>query len=535
MSNVPACADPQQVLELLRSCETGLAADRVEQVETHISWVFLTQDFAYKLKKPVRFEFLDFSTAELRRQACEDEVRLNRRLAADVYLGVVPIHADPQRAMKLDGEGPPIDWLVKMRRLPAQRSLDRLIQSGSITDAEVERIANLLCRFFAQATPASIGAEQFVRAIQQHVRANADELQRPEHRLDAALVQRVCGVHLRWLLLRGDLLAARVNQRRVIEGHGDLRPEHVYIENGAPSVIDCIEFSRDLRTLDVADELSFLAMECDRLGAEAIGQRLIELYEEQSGDRPPAPLWAFYKSYRACVRAKVAALRSVQQTPQQRSATLAECRAYLELADRYARRALPPLLIVVRGLMGTGKSTLAAALAESLGMETLSTDAIRRELFPASQQPAAYGKETYTADSRGRVYEEMFDRTRQRLAEGASVILDGTFLSNELRRRAVEIGQQAKAVTLIVTCVCPADVAAERIRSRHAAGASLSEARPELLAMQQQDDEPRAEDLPQVTVDTTLAITDQEKRVSDRLNGALRPPTPPARPPQPFP
>jgi len=525
MTALPASADPSQVLDLLQCAEAGNDSGKIEQIETHISWVFLTSSHAYKLKKPVRFEFLDFSTAQLRGQACEDEVRLNRRLAPDVYLAVMPVYADRQGGLRLIGEGcgdgTPIDWLVKMRRLRAEQSLDRQIEAGGVTAPETDSIAEMLCRFFQDAARGCIEPAAYCSGIERHVRANAAELTSGKYSIDIAPARNVCGSHLRWLALRRELLEARVRDGRVIEGHGDLRPEHIYIENGQPVVIDCIEFSRELRTLDVADELSFLAMECDRLGAEPIGRRLIEVYEERTGDQPPAALWGFYKSYRACVRAKVAALRSAQQSPEQQQASLAECRHDLSLAGRYARSLLPPMLIVVRGLMGTGKSTLAAALSDSLGLETLATDAIRRELFPATGRPAGYGEGTYQAEARERVYADMFRRAQQLLAWGASLILDGTFLSSNLRRRAVEIGKQAKAVTLIVTCTCPSEVATERIRIRQIGGGSLSEARPELLALQMEEEEPVAEDLPHLLVDTSLPVHDQKRGVIQWLAGQL--------------
>lgn len=397
MSSAPTSADPQQVDALLGGLRGASPSGREPWIETHISWVFLTDRFAYKLKKPICFEFLDFSAPALRRQSCEDEVRLNRRLAQDVYLDVVPITIDAQGSLCLDGESTPIDWIVQMRRLPADRSLDRLIEAGTVSPDEFDRLAILLSEFFAHAAPVSLPPHEFRCGSERHVLANANELAREEHNLDQVQVQRICGAHLRLLRLRPELLDTRLRDGRVIEGHGDLRPEHVYLENGQAVVIDCLEFSRELRTLDMADELSFLAMECDRLGAEAIGRRLIEVYQDRTGDRPPAALLAFYKSYRACVRAKVTALRTQQLAPSQRSASAATCRAYLELADQYARQLLLPILLVVRGLMGSGKSTLAAALADALGLTMLGTDAVRRELYPPPPQPATYAAGIYAS------------------------------------------------------------------------------------------------------------------------------------------
>ena len=520
MPSIPKSAELHQVLALLGKLG-GSAKVQVPWIETHISWVFLTDRFAYKLKKPVRFDFVDFSTPELRRQACQDEVRLNRRLAEDVYLEVVPMTLDAQGSLCFAGEATPcssseatpLDWMVKMRRLPADRSLDRLIESGTVSPDEIDRLGILLSEFFTHAATVSVSPHEFRSGIERHVLANATELTREEYEFDPLQVKRICGAHLRLLRLRPELFDARLRDGRVIEGHGDLRPEHVYLENGRAVVIDCIEFSSDLRTLDVADELSFLAMECDRLGAAAIGRRLIEVYQERTGDRPPAALMAFYKSYRACVRAKVTALRTQQLAPAQRSASAATCRAYLDLADQYARQIMPPILLVARGLMGSGKSTLAAAVSDALGLSALGTDAIRRELYPAPSQPAAYAAGIYVAADRQRVYEELFARAERLLAAGSSVVLDGTFLTNALRRKAVDAARAAGAVPLIVTCICPEAVAMERMKKRQAKGDSLSDARPDLLAAQKRHDEPLADDLPLLSIDATLPLAEQLKAV----------------------
>ncbi|MCE9553995.1 MAG: AAA family ATPase [Planctomycetes bacterium] len=535
----PTSADPRQVHALLGGSQAGSPADRVQWIETHISWVFLTDRFAYKLKKPVRFEFLDFSTPALRRQACEDEVRLNRRLAQDVYLEVVPITIDAQGSLSLGGEATqvnsgeatqvnggeaaPPDWMVKMRRLPADRSLDRLIEAGTVSQEEIDRLGILLSEFFAKAAPVSLPPNEFRCGIERHVRANANELAREEHQFDPVQVQRICGGHLRLLRLRPELFDTRLRDGRVIEGHGDLRPEHVYLENGRAVVIDCLEFSRDLRTLDVADELSFLAMECDRLGAAAIGRRLIEVYQQRTSDRPPAALTAFYKSYRACVRAKVTALRAQQIPPSERTAAAATCQVYLDLADQYAKQILPPILLVVRGLMGSGKSTLAAALADSLGLTMLGTDAVRRELYPPPPQPAEYAAGIYAEADRQRVYEELFARVDRLLAAGSSVVLDGTFLTNALRHQAVETARAVGAVSLIVTCNCPEAITTQRMKKRQAQGDSLSDARPELLADQQRNDEPLPADLPLLSVDTILPLAEHQKAVTSSLAKLLQP------------
>ncbi|MBI2478750.1 MAG: phosphotransferase, partial [Planctomycetia bacterium] len=296
---------PHQIAELLQR-EAGYAAEpgAAQQIETHISWVFLTERFAYKLKKPVRFDFLDFSTAELRRQACENEVRLNRRLAPRVYLGVVPVVLTAAGHLALDGSGVPVDWVVKMRRLPAENALDVLIRDGSVSPIAIEQLATTLTTFYEKAPPVTMTIDNYRRNIERHAianRENRDELAAEMHCLDQRQIRRTHSALLRVLKLAPDLLDERVRNGRIVEGHGDLRPEHIYF-NPSPVVIDCIEFNQEFRTLDVIDELAFLAMECDLLADEQIAKSIFERYFERSEDAPPRQLIDFYRLYRACVR-----------------------------------------------------------------------------------------------------------------------------------------------------------------------------------------------------------------------------------------
>lgn len=486
----------------------------VELVETHISWVFLTPEHAYKLKKPVQFDFVDFSTLPRRREACENEVRLNRRLAPGVYLGVIPITIDERGRLQLDGSGRPVDYLVKMRRLPTERTLDALIRRGELTAGDVNKVAALLSDFYQRLSPLTVRADQYRSDIEHHVRANLAELSQAGHALPRGMVQRPHQGQLRLLKLAPELLNARVCDGRIVDGHGDLKPEHICLDT-EPVVFDCIEFNDEFRRIDAIDELCFLAMECEHLGADAVGQKVLETYCRTSGDRPPRELMAFYKSYRACVRAKVLALRAEQLPPQQRDATLQQARRYLQLADRYAAPLAAPLVLVVGGLMGTGKSTLASALADALGLDVLGTDALRREMFGRSQQPAAFGEGIYRPAARRQVYFEMLDRAEGLLDERLSVVLDGTFLDSEPRTRLVELCRRRGATALFVRCWCPPEVARKRIAARGTRTAS--EARPELLDQQLATADDRAIGLPTVEVDTTEDLPLQVQAVLERL------------------
>jgi aminoglycoside phosphotransferase family enzyme/predicted kinase len=511
---------------LLRPRTHGESAGRVECVETHISWVFLTDRHAYKLKKPVAFDFLDFSTPEKRRQACEDEVRLNRRLAADVYLGVVPVTLDARGRPRLGGSGKPVDYLVHMRRLPAEAALDRRIRNGQLADHDVDRLAEWLAGQYVDLPPLAIDTSAYRKGIEKHVRENRRSLaslaaSEPTV-VSPAVVQRVHAAQIRLLRLAPELLDRRVCDGRIVEGHGDLRPEHVYFLP-APVAIDGIEFSRELRSLDVLDELAFLAMECEHLGAPAVGRRVIDAYLLGSGDNPPAALLSFYKCYRACVRAKVQGLRSEQLPAEERSGSLGAAAQYLELAARYAEDLGPPPLLVVRGLSGTGKSTLASALAESLGLEHLQTDAVRRELLGPPAESSGYAEGRYRPEEREKIYAEVFRRADASLAARVPLVLDGAFLGGRWLEESERLAARHGATLLVVRCVCPDNVARQRMADRgHHAGA-LSEARPEFLELQRLEQETCPPRIEECTIDTTESLPAMLEAVYGRLRAKFGP------------
>ena len=503
----------ERVVEMLGRCASyPEGTKRVERVETHISWVFLTDRHAYKLKKPVLYDFLDFSTGELRHRACEEEVRLNRRLAPNTYIGVVPITSGRLGRLKLGGTGTAIDWVVKMRKLPAEHTLDSLIRNGHLGNRETTQLAEVLAEFYLRQPPLNVNVDDYRRQIENHVQANRRELLSGEHHLPISLIERLHERQIRLLRLAPYLLDNRVRDGRIVEGHGDLRPEHIYF-NSHPTIIDCIEFNAELRSLDVLDEMAFLAMECDLLGAESIGDRVVDYYQQSNADPAPQALLEFYKLYRACVRAKVLSLRSMQVETKTELTTLQQSEQYLHLATKYSDAVGPPLLVVVRGLPGSGKSTLASALIESLEVELLQTDAIRREIFGQPKSSIKYGQGQYKPDARRQVYDEMFRRASVLLDASRSVVLDGTFLSNEQRIQAINLAHRYEAAPLIVHCSCPNDVALRRIGARLENGATLSDAHPDFFDLQQQADEPDTIDLPGLTVDTTESLPVIQQKV----------------------
>jgi aminoglycoside phosphotransferase family enzyme/predicted kinase len=492
----------------------------VEIVETHISCVFLSDTLVYKLKKPVRFEFVDFSTLGARRQACEDEVRLNRRLARDIYLGVEPITREATGQLALNGDGEPVDWVVKMRRLPSDWMLDARVRAHAVSERDVANLAQVIGDFYAAAPAVPMEPAEYCDAIHAHVRANLADLSMATAGDEQARVRRAHAAQLQFLALHAAHFNARVEARRIVDGHGDLRPEHVCLSE-PPVVFDCLEFDARLRTIDIADELSFFVMECERLGAAWIGQQVREACLARCGDAPPAQLLYFYQAYRACVRGKVAALRANQLSGTRRADAVAEVAEYLQLAESYGRRFARPVLIVVSGLMGSGKSTLARELADKFTCQVLQTDELRRKLLGGSdvqeRTPEQFDAGRYSPANRQRVYEEMFSQAAAQLGACSSVILDGTFVAADLLRRAAQLGSHAGATLLVVRCHCPAEVARTRIAGRLVEGRDASEARPELHEQQQLALESVPDEIAHVEIDTTLMLTEQTAAVIQRL------------------
>jgi len=320
-------------------CWTGAYAGRVERVdaiETHMSWVFLADGWAYKLKKPVRYEFLDFSTLEARRLDCEEEVRLNRRLAPDVYLGTIPLAWDREAGFRLEGTGHPVEWLVKMRRLPAERMLDRALTAGVAKPDDAARVATVLARFYGSLAPVETSTDVYRQRLTAEINACHIELKQPAYALDHDRIAAVVHHLATFLEANEPLIRTRVEGRRIVEGHGDLRPEHVCLLE-PPVVIDCLAFNRDLRVVDAGDEISYLAMECERLGAAWFAGAIIEAYRKAAGDDVAQALVHFYSAFRALVRAKLAVWHTRDAPPEARAKWIGRALQYLGLAEAHSR------------------------------------------------------------------------------------------------------------------------------------------------------------------------------------------------------
>lgn len=435
--------------------------------ETHIGVVFLVGDRAYKLKKPVRTAFLDFSTREQRLDACRREVELNRRLAPDVYLGVADVTA---------ADGEPCDHLVVMRRMPEDRRLATLLAGSGAAPAEpVRQLARMVAGFHAGAQrSAEITAEGGRDALHARWTDNFRELRQVSDTiLDEELVDEIESRAVRFLAGREPLFAARQRAGRVVDGHGDLLTGDIFCLEDGPRVLDCLEFDDRLRYVDGLDDAAFLAMDLEFRGAAELAVRFLDWYAEFAGDPAPSALRHHYVAYRALVRAKVACLRSAQG-----GEPGDEARRYAEITARHLR-AGEVRLVLVGGAPGTGKSTVSDALADRLGMVALSSDRLRKELHglaPQQSGRAEYRTGMYSPTATERTYTVLLQRAADCLAQGESVVLDASWTRAAHRGAAAELAQRAHAGLVELRCTAPPEVVAERLRERTGSVSDADEA-----------------------------------------------------------
>ena len=437
-------------------------------VETHISTLFFVGDRVFKLHKPVQFGFLDFRDREARRADCEREVELNRRLAADVYLGVADVVLD----------GVPLDHMVVMRRLPEDRRLTAVLSTGGDGAGWMRRVAGVLAEFHGGA-PRSPGISAAATGAALRSRWEADFADMDPFVgtvLDAADEAEVRRRARRWVEGREALLESRISAGRVCDGHGDLQADDVFCLDDGVRVLDCLEFSDRLRHVDVCADVAFLAMDLEHRGFTEAAALFLDAYQERTGDRFPVSLLHHYLAARAYVRAKVSCLQESQGAP----GAAGRARRFHRIARDHLRRATVAL-VIVGGLPGTGKSTLAGGLGAARGWTVLRSDEIRREVHgPVGVRIARDPRGPYGPAATGVVYDELLDRAGRALGRGESVILDASWIDARRRDAARDVAARTSSEIAELCCEVAADEADRRIVRRSARGTSMSEATPEV-------------------------------------------------------
>lgn len=466
----------------------GTIPAQVERIQTHISWVFLLENDVYKLKRPVDLGFLDFRTAEKRRLACEAEVELNRRLAPTVYHGVVPIGQTADGNFHVNGEGEVVDWAVHMRRVPDAGRADNLLQAGKLSPAQLDAIAARLAEFHALAAHdariAAFGApENFAPNVRENFTQTRSNIARFMSYRDAAELE---NWQRNYLQDRAALFRERIEQKRVRDGHGDLRLEHVYVEASGVTVLDCIEFNDRFRYADVCADVAFLSMDLEALGRVDLAELFLARYARYANDYDLYGLVDFYESYRAFVRAKVASFTAADESNDHptRERAWQQARHYALLALSAKRSPLlPPVVIAIGGTLAAGKSTLADQLGLELAAPIVDTDRIRKHLaghlpLDAVKAPAFAG--VYSIDASERVHAELYRRARVVLGSGRPVIVEASFRTAAQRAKIRSLAQAHQVPFHFVECRAPAALRKARLLER-ARSASVSDGRLEIV------------------------------------------------------
>lgn len=504
---------------LLAAVAAEHPGEKVETIETHISWILLAGDNAYKFKRPVQLSFADFTTLDLRRHYCQEELRLNRRLAPELYLEVLPL-SQTAAGLRINGQGEPCEYALRMKRFPSQALLTHALAAGRVTPAMFDQLAADLADFHVRCTPArqddeygdSAGIAARVRGVWSEVAAFAPQLDRADAvgRLGQWLDERFAA-------LTGQF-ALRKRQGKVREGHGDLHCGNLVLLDGRIVPFDCIDFNADLRWIDVLSDAAFAVMDLERHGRRDLAFRLLNGYLEHGGDYQGLPVLPYYLVYRALVRAAVAGIRLRQEqcerSPEPAGENLArkqrDIQAYVDLAADYARRSAG-FVAITHGPSGSGKTTFARRLVEEFGAIHVRSDVERRRRFSDSAS-------RYSPAATAWTYRRLLELAGVAVRAGFPAIIDATFLSHPPRAEARRFAQILNVPLLILDLKTPRERLFERVAERARERRDFSEATSEVLSRQLQSLQPlRDEETAAAIVVDTQAI-----EAAERLIAAIR-------------
>ena len=323
---------PEEKIEFLKDSRNYPEKPaKVDIIETHMSWIFLTSEKVLKLKKPVKYDYLDFSTLEKRKIFCEQELYLNRRLAGNVYEDVIPLSANSDGKLHFGNESDVKDWMVKMKRLPDKLIMDYQIKSNVLDLERVKKAAELLGVFYQNSIPCICDPQEYTKRLLKGIEDNQMELKGNDY-LDSEKVYRITDIQKKFLNINGKLFAERVLNNKIIEGHGDLRPEHVCLFN-QPVFFDCLEFNHEFRIIDAIDEIAFLAMECEHYGDDRVGDVFFDVYRSITCDEFPEKLVVYYKSHKACLRARLS-IQHIKEDKRDIDKWVKKAEDYLRIAEK---------------------------------------------------------------------------------------------------------------------------------------------------------------------------------------------------------
>lgn len=450
----------------------------IDRRDTHISTVFLTGHWVYKLKKPVDFGFLDFRRLQDRRRFCEREVSLNRRLTRDIYHSVVSIHQTGENAFSLQPGGKIVEYAVRMKQLPEDACLQHRLRKNQVRPSQMKQLGKMLARFYEKTDRArSIDCYGQPTVIAYNMEENFRQL-KPYvgDMLDREKWECIRQVSRSFFCDHQALFVRRIAEKRIRDGHGDLRTDHVYFHEGI-QIIDCIEFNERFRYGDAALDLSFLHMDLEHMGFSELSRDFLNAYVAASDDLGMYALLDFYASYRAVVMVKIHCLRLQEAEEPEKEKIESEIQHYLNQAYQYAIRFSRPTLWLVCGLPASGKSHLSELLGRALSARVIASDRVRKENRPQEKETSVpFGQGQYRPGMRQYVYAEMFARAHDALKQGRSVILDATFSLRKWRDQARQVAGDLDTNVIVVECICPHDILRARLLQREGTS-SASDAR----------------------------------------------------------
>ena len=464
------------IASMLKSEVYDHPAKNIELIETHISWVILTGDFAYKIKKPVDFGFLDFSTLEKRHSFCLQELELNRRLAPAVYLDVVSINGTANKPL-ISGNGSVFEYAVKMKQFPQSAQLDNKLAAGDLKLEHMDAIAHMVADFHqsidvADETMDYGNKEMVYQPVEENFRQINEHLDTEHYTDKLNALSQWCKSEL---VKQQSLFTQRKTDGFIRQCHGDMHLRNLVWLDNKPMAFDCIEFNPKLSWIDVISEIAFLIMDLQHRQQAQLAHRFLNSYLELTGDYAGLSVLPYYLCYRALVRAKVNSLRLEQQniTEKEREQTLTEFESYLELATSYAKQSTPKL-IITRGLSASGKSTVSQQLLDTLGVIRIRSDVERKRLFgidstnrvSKDKTPGEIDSGIYSAQASLQTYNKLAELASDVINAGYSVIVDAAFLKHEQREPFQLLAKRLAVSYIIMEITAPAEVLRQRIKKR---------------------------------------------------------------------
>jgi len=507
---------PELVQALLSPKAYPEKPPQIEMVQTQMSFVFLTDSFVYKVKKPVNLGYLDYTTLEKRKFYCQREVELNRRLCPDAYLGVVPITRH-ENSIAIGGQGEAMEYAVRMRRLPRAKMMDALLKQDKVSTEMIAGVAERLAQFHRRAeTSDAISQFGGLDTITQNTEENFTQTEKYiGQTISQQKYQRIKDYTDSFIAQNASLFRKRVKEGRVRDCHGDLHAAHICFSDGI-CIYDCIEFNDRFRYSDVASEVAFLAMDLDHYGRADLARSFVKTYVAESRDNKLLRLLDFYKCYRAYVRGKVACFQLDDPYIKEKEPVRETAQSYFDLAHAYLRP--KPALFITIGLVGSGKTVLAQALTRQLGLVAIHSDVTRKQLaaIPLTEHRfEEFDHGIYSADFSRLTYDTMLSEARTILTEGDSVILDASFIKSEHRQKAKKLAEEVKADFFIIECTLAEEIVRQRLTERLQQG-TVSDGRWEIFEEQKRQFEAVTE-----VLEANYAIIDTSRPVSETVRQVM--------------